>query len=131
MVGATRNSQFDGSNGNGSQNPPPQNATEAFFVAQTALLTEIAQGQRQILQQGAPLPLPPAVARYDHFLNTQPPTFYEAKDPLDADAWVRSIESKFSVLVLPCSEGTKTRFATQLLRGPALLWWEHYCSMLP
>jgi hypothetical protein len=35
---------------------------------------------------------------YLDFLATHPPIFSRAKDPLDADDWLRTTESKFSLL---------------------------------
>jgi hypothetical protein len=52
----------------------------------------------------------------------KPPTFTKAEEPLDADAWVRAIEAKFSAFVLPCFEERKASFATLQLRGEALMW---------
>jgi hypothetical protein len=49
---------------------------------------------------------------------------------LDADAWIHTIESKFSILVVPCSDANKALFAVQQLRGTARLWWDHYNAML-
>jgi hypothetical protein len=43
----------------------------------------------------------------------QPPLFTQAKDPLDADVWLRVVESKFPLLNGVCSDMTKVRFATQ------------------
>jgi hypothetical protein len=45
---------------------------------------------------------------------------------LEADAWLRAIEVKLDVLTLPCSEEIKDKFAAMYLRGPALLWWDHF-----
>jgi len=53
------------------------------------------------------------------------------EEPLDAEAWIKTIESKFDLLTVPCSEANKARFATQQLRGLVRLWWDHYNSMLP
>ena len=53
------------------------------------------------------------------------------EEPLDADAWIKTIESKFDLLTVPCSEANKARFATQQLHGLVRLWWDHYNSMLP
>ena len=50
---------------------------------------------------------------------------------MDADAWIHTIESKFSLLEVPCSDANKAHFATQQLRGTARLWWDHYNVMLP
>jgi hypothetical protein len=57
--------------------------------------------------------------------------FTRAEDPLDADVWLRVVESKFPLLHGVCSEVTKVRFATQQLRGPARTWWDHFLAMQP
>jgi hypothetical protein len=49
---------------------------------------------------------------------------------LDANAWIRTIESKFALLTLPCSEANKARFAAQQLHGTARIWWDNYFTML-
>nr|CAB3489057.1 unnamed protein product [Digitaria exilis] len=71
------------------------------------------------------------VARFEDFLGTQPPVFSKATEPMEADAWIRAIDSKFAILAIPCSEERKVTFAAQQLRGPALVWWETYRGMLP
>jgi hypothetical protein len=49
-----------------------------------------------------------AWSSYVEILATQPPTFTEASDPLEADHWLHTIESKFE---LPnCTENQKTLF---------------------
>ena len=53
------------------------------------------------------------------------------EEPLDADAWIRTIESKFSLLVVPCSDANKALFAAQQLRSIARLCWDHYNALLP
>ena len=55
----------------------------------------------------------PQAATFTEFLGTQPPLFDKAKDPLDADAWLYTIESKFSLLVNNCSEANKAKFMAQ------------------
>jgi hypothetical protein len=65
---------------------------------------------------------------YTDFLATHPPTFAEAIDPLEADNWLRIIESKFGLLHY--SEIQKTLFATQQLRGPASAWWTHFTTTI-
>jgi hypothetical protein len=74
---------------------------------------------------------PQMVTTYAQFIGTRPPTFTKAEEPLDADAWVRAIEAKFSAFVLPCSEERMASFATLQLCGEALMWWEHFKSMQP
>jgi hypothetical protein len=45
----------------------------------------------------------------------KPPTFSKAKDPLQAEAWIKAIDAKFSAFVLPCSEENKANFIAQQL----------------
>jgi hypothetical protein len=40
-----------------------------------------------------------------------PLQFNGTEEPLDADAWIRAIEAMFAVFTLPCSEGSKAKFA--------------------
>jgi hypothetical protein len=70
-------------------------------------------------------------AGYQDFFSTQPPLFHKTEEPLDADAWLRTIESKFALLSVPCSEANKTLFAAQQLRGNACIWWDNYYAMQP
>ena len=51
------------------------------------------------------------------FLRTQPPQFANAKEPLEADDWLRALERKFDALHVPAAE--HVNFATYLLAGPA------------
>ena len=59
----------------------------------------------------------------------QPLLFTKAVEPLDADAWIRTLESKFSLLSVPCSGASKARYAVQQLRGPSRMWSDHYHRM--
>jgi hypothetical protein len=96
---------------------------ETFMGTQTEVLRHIIQTQQQITQQmqqkppvGANHDGPQMVTTYSQFIGMKPPTFMKAEEPLDADAWVRAIEAKFSAFVLPCSEERKASFATLQLR---------------
>jgi hypothetical protein len=62
----------------------------------------------------------PPSAGYQDFFSTQPPHFHKTEEPLDADAWLHTIESKFALLS-----------AAQQLRGTARIWWDHYYAMQP
>jgi hypothetical protein len=57
--------------------------------------------------------------------------FTKAEDPLDADVWLRVVESKFPLLTGACPDTAKTRFTTQQICGPARTWWDHFLAMLP
>lgn len=70
------------------------------------------------------------MATYQEILSTQPPLFTKAEDPLDADVWLRVVESKFPLLTGDCPDEAKARFAAQQLRGPAQTWWDLFRAML-
>jgi hypothetical protein len=74
---------------------------------------------------------PNVVMPYDKFRAMRPPLFIKVEEPLEADSFIRVLEAKFSVFVLPCSEENKAGFAAQQLRGEALIWWEDFKSMQP
>ena len=63
------------------------------------------------------------------FLRTQPPQFANAKEPLEADDWLRALERKFDALHVPAAE--HVNFATYLLAGPAAAWWESHVALSP
>jgi hypothetical protein len=46
-----------------------------------------------------------------------------------AEAWLRTIESKFALLTIPCADSSKAHFAAQQLCGAARIWWDNYCAM--
>jgi len=134
MVGATRCTPngFEQPSGIGSQQPPPPPLDLAeFLAAQNELLRQFTQGQQFQQQRDGPNVHQPQAASYLDFLGTQPPVFNMTKEPLDADAWIRTIESKFSLLVVPCSDANKALFAAQQFCGTARLWWDHYNALLP
>jgi hypothetical protein len=63
------------------------------------------------------------------FLETCPPLFVKAEDPLEADEWIWVIEQKFGLL--RCMEIQKPLFAAQQLRGPVSTWWGNYVAIQP
>jgi hypothetical protein len=71
----------------------------------------------------------PTPTTYDDFAATHPPLFTEAGEPLEADHWLRVIESKFGLL--HCMEVQKTLFAAQQLHGDASAWWANYAATHP
>ena len=71
------------------------------------------------------------MATYQEFLSTQPPLFTKAESPLDADVWLRVVESKFPLLMGAYSDDTKARFIAQQLHEPSRTWWDHFRAMLP
>jgi hypothetical protein len=53
------------------------------------------------------------------------------EEPLDADAWLCTIESKFALLTIPYANSSKAHFAAQQLHGTARIWWDNHCAMQP
>jgi hypothetical protein len=112
--------------------PSPPPTLQELMAQQNEILRQLAQRQPPPQHYGGgDHQHHPATATYQEFLSTQPPLFTRAEDPLDADVWLRVVESKFPLLNGVCSEVTKVRFATQQLRGPAPTWWDHYLAMQP
>jgi hypothetical protein len=70
-----------------------------------------------------------ARSSYVEFLATQPLTFTEAGELLEADHWLCTIESKFELL--HCTENQKTLFAAQQLLGDARAWWASFIATRP
>jgi hypothetical protein len=136
MVGATRGTPegFRADQPCGSQQPPPPppppNLAEVM-TRQTELLNQLVQAQMGHFHQQRRGRDEPLSASYQDFLSTQPPLFHKADEPLDADAWLRTIESKFALLSASCSNENKALSAAQQLRGTARLWWDHFYTMQP
>ena len=112
--------------------PPPPNLAEVMALL-TELIRQLVQGQQnqpRSQQRGREDYIPPAPG-YQDFFGTQPPLFHKTDESLDADAWLRTIESKFALLPVPFFETNKTLFAAQQLSGTARIWWDNYRAMLP
>ena len=62
-------------------------------------------------------------------MDTKPPIFKEAEEPLQADEWLNTIEQKFHLLRV--IEHMKAGYASHHLHGLAGIWWTHYLSTLP
>jgi hypothetical protein len=132
MVGATRGipEGFRADQSSNSQQPSLSLSHLAEAMArQTELLNLLVQVQQNQQHQQSRCHDEPLVATYQDFLSTQPPLFSKAEEPLDADAWLRTIESKFTLLTIPCAESSKAHFAAQQLHGAARIWWDSYYAM--
>jgi hypothetical protein len=102
------------------------------MARQTKLLNLLVQAQQnQHRQQSRGGRDDLQVANYQDFFSTQPPLFSKVEEPLDANAWLRTIESKFALLTIPCADSSKAHFAAQQLHGAARIWWDNYCAMQP
>jgi hypothetical protein len=84
------------------------------------------QPNQQAHQQQAPPPAPPHQSHFAEFLRTHPTTFSQAKDPMEAEDWLKGVEKK--VVIAQCMDHEKVLFATQQLYGTAANWWETFCN---
>jgi hypothetical protein len=99
------------SRGNAPPPPPhPPVSSEQLLATQNELMTLLIQNEAH---RGAEHPRYPRYqdmnTSYSEFLVTHLPLFSEGKDLLEADDWLRTTESKFSML--HCIEYQKTLYA--------------------
>ena len=72
-------------------------------------------------------PEPNQFSNFKDFLDTKPPIFKEAEEPLQVDEWLNTIEQKFRLLRV--TEHLKAEYTSHQLQGPAGIWWSR--STLP
>jgi hypothetical protein len=123
----------ENSQGNGNPPPPPSLAQAIASILeshneQTELLWQLMANSTH---GGNGARNAPALAptTYSDFVTTHPPLFTEAGEPLEANHWLRVMESKFGLL--RCTKVQKTLFATQQLWGDASAWWANYTATHP
>jgi hypothetical protein len=131
----TRNVQNGAENSQGNGNPPPPPS----LAQAIASILESRDEQTELLRQlvansarggnGARNALAPAPTTYSDFVATHPPLFTEAGEPLEADNWLRVMESKFGLL--RCTKVQKTLFTAQQLWGDASAWWANCTATRP
>jgi hypothetical protein len=84
------------------------------------------QPNQQVHHQQPP---PPSQSRLGKFLRTHPTTFSQAKDPMEAEDWLESIEKKLEIA--QCKNQEKVLFIAHQLFGIAADWWEMYHNSHP
>jgi hypothetical protein len=93
---------------------------------QTVLQTlQHLQLNPQAQQQQAP----PPQSRLGEFLRTRPSTFFQAKNPMDAEDLLKSVKKKLEID--PCSNCEKVLFVAHQLFGTTIDWWETYHNPHP
>jgi hypothetical protein len=100
----THNRRTGAENAQGNGNPPPPSC----LAQAIALILESRDEQTELLHQlvanfarggnGARNAPALALTTYGDFASTHPPLFTEAGDLLEADHWLRVMESKFGLL---------------------------------
>jgi hypothetical protein len=66
---------------------------------------------------------------FKDFMDTKPPIFREAEEPLQADEWLSTIEQRSHLLRV--TEGMKASYTGHQLQGPAGVWWNHHRTTFP
>jgi hypothetical protein len=114
------------SRGSGEETPIPPHVPPTLMKAIAALLNTTFDNTRflremagnQIHQHGGRgQNHAPRDTTYMEFLETHPPVFVKAEEPLEANEWHRVMEQIFGLI--QCTETHKPMFAAQQLRGPA------------
>ncbi|WVZ89338.1 hypothetical protein U9M48_035759 [Paspalum notatum var. saurae] len=98
------------------------------MVVQQAELIRLLAEERQGRGQLQPREPRNRGISYRDFEELRPPVFTKCPEPLDADDWLRTIRSKFTLLP-ELTEQQKARFAGQLLQGPAGAWHATFLEM--
>jgi hypothetical protein len=91
--------------------PRPPVSLEQLLATQNDLMRRLVENDER---RGAERQQPQHQERdssYSDFLATHPQVFADATDPLEADSWLRTTESKFGLL--HCTEYQKTLYAAQ------------------
>jgi hypothetical protein len=74
-------------------------------------------------------PEPNQYSNFKDLMETKPPIFKEAEEPLHANEWLNTIEKKCRLLRL--TEGMKAEYVSYKLHGAASIWWSHHRHTLP
>jgi hypothetical protein len=129
----TRNVQNGAETSQGNENPPPPPSLTQAIASILESLDEQTELLRQLIANsthgGNGARNAPALTTYNNFGATHPPLSTEAGEPLEADHWLRVMESKFGHL--RCTEVQKTLFTAQQLWGDANTWWANYTATRP
>jgi hypothetical protein len=120
----TRNSQCNGQPSSSSNNNNNNANLEQLLSTQNQLMQAMLQtlNNMQPNQQQAPPPPPPHQSHLAVFLRTHPTTFSQAKDPMDAEDWLKGGEKK--LVIAQCTDRKKVLFAAHQLYGTTANWWE-------
>jgi hypothetical protein len=123
----TRHNQCNGQPSSSNNNNNNANL-EQLLNTQNQLMQAMLQtlNNMQPNQLQVPPPPPPHQSRLAEFLRTRPSTFSQAKDPMDAEDWLKRVEKK--LVVAQCNDREKVLLAAHQLYGTAGNWWETYCN---
>ena len=110
--------------------PPPPDITESI-VAQTQLLRCLTEAtEQQINVDHHPdLRAESLPRKIEMFIRLKSPTFSYSQDPMDADDWLRVIETKQDLT--DWTDEECVALAVHQLKGTARSLWDSYCTLTP
>jgi hypothetical protein len=92
----------------GGAPPPPPISLEQLLATQNELMRRLIENGERCGTKRQHLRHQERDSLYSDFLATHPPVFADATDPLEADSWLCTMESKFGLL--RCTEYQKTLY---------------------
>jgi hypothetical protein len=115
----------------GAPPPPPQPpvSLEQLIATQNDLMRKLIENDECRTAEGQQTRHQERDSSYSDFPATHPSVFVDAIDPLEADSWLHTTESKFGLHHY--TKYQKTLYATQQLRGAAGAWWASNIATLP
>jgi hypothetical protein len=99
----TRNSSCNGQPSNNNNNSNNNVNLEQLITTQNQLMQVVLQTlnnmqpNQQAHPQHAPPPPPPHQSHLVKFLQTRPTTFSQAKDPMEAEDWLKEVEKELVI----------------------------------
>jgi hypothetical protein len=102
----------------GSAPPPPPRppvGLEQLLATQNDLIRRLIENDEHSGAERQQLRHQERDSLYSDFLATHPPVFVDATDPLEADSWLRTTESKFGLL--HCTKYQKTMYVGSSLEA--------------
>ncbi|WVZ59693.1 hypothetical protein U9M48_009803 [Paspalum notatum var. saurae] len=117
--------------------PPPENPPILDPMQMMQMHNQVLQNLAQVttnlqnLANAAPHPPPPQQQHegLKRFMFTKPPSFTHAVEPMEADDWLQTIESKLDIA--HCEGHDRVLFAAHQLHGQAHDWWVAYTAAHP
>jgi hypothetical protein len=94
---------------------PPPISLEQLLATQNDLIRRLVENDEHRGADRQQLRHQERDSSYSDFLATHPLVFADVTDPLEADNWLRTMESKFGLLY--CTEYQKTLYGWQLTTG--------------
>jgi hypothetical protein len=113
----TWNNHYNGQTNNANNNNPQM---KQLLATQNQLMQAVLQTLNQLqpnhqAQQQYQPPPPAPQSRLGEFLRTRPTTFSQAKDPMEAEDWLKGVEKK--LMIAQCTDHEKVLFAAHQLYG--------------